>query len=74
MGRPDWWLSIMHVIVYTFNKISECQYVPDLRIHRVSRTQSYLHGLVERQKNKPVSEKEVVEGWEYFWTGWPLSS
>lgn len=50
MGRPDWWLSIMHVIVYTFNKISECQYVPDLRIHRVSRTQSYLHGLVERQK------------------------
>ena len=50
MGRPDWWLSIMHVIIYTFNKVSECQYVSDLRSQRVSRTQSYLQGLVGRHR------------------------
>lgn len=48
MGRPGWWLSTMHVIVYTFNKYSECPYVPDLRINRVNRTQSSLHVLVGR--------------------------
>ena len=43
-------VAVNHAGDYTFNKVSECQYVPDLRIHRVSRTQSYLHGLVGRRR------------------------